>query len=104
MQARARWSDPATSHEAARLIERNGKAAHNRRLLLTAARAHPERTAGELARHTGLDRHEASRRLPELRDAGFLLSGKPRICEVLGTKAMVWWPADEPEYKQEELC
>jgi hypothetical protein len=106
MQARARRSDPDTSHEAARLIEGDGKAARHRRMLLEAVESRPGRTAAEYGIQTGLDRYEASRRLPELRDAEFIEAPKAwiRICQVRGTSSLTWWPPSrKPELKQEEL-
>ena len=91
MHARARRTDPATSHDAARLIEGNGKAAENRRILLQKIRhLGGEWTAGELAFFCDMDRHEASRRLPELRP-WFIVNGeRPRRCTILATMAMTW--------------
>ncbi len=102
IQASSRRTDPATSVEAAKLIEGTGKAARHRRILLDKVRQVPGQTAGELARFAVLDRHEVSRRLPELRPM-FVESRDPRKCRELGTKAMTWWPADPPEVTQGTL-
>lgn len=101
-QARSRRSDPATSVEAARRIEGDGKAAKHRRMLLEAVRARPKRTAAEYGKQVGLDRFEASRRLPELRPF-WVDCGDPRECEVLKSKCMTWWPAKEPTMVQRTL-
>ena len=104
MQARARRSDPGTSHDAARLIEGSGKAAVNRRILLERIRSlGGEWTAAELARFCDMDRHEASRRLPELREGGFIKNGSsPKRCTLQNTMGMTW-QEDLDEDPQQEL-
>lgn len=90
--ARARRTDPATSHLAALEVEASGRAASQRRKCLEVVLREPGLTAAEIARAAGLERHAASRRLPELRRAGLVESRDPRICRVQGTRAMTWWP------------
>src|SRR5688572_18074352 len=89
--ARARNTDPLTSYQAAGQVERSGVAHGQRRACLEVVQVHSGLTAAEIAERAGLERHAASRRLPELREAGLVRSGKPRICGVQGTNAMTWW-------------
>lgn len=92
MPALARNTDPLTSHEAAARIVAIGTAADHRSLLLDAVGRMPGRTCAELARMVGLDRHQASKRLPELRAAGLVRNGADRKCSIAGTTQMTWWP------------
>lgn len=69
-QAAARRTDPASSHAAADEHEKSGKAATRRARLENAVYANPGKTSKELAEITGLERHEASRRLPEIERMG----------------------------------
>jgi len=91
--ARARNSDPFTSHEAAREAEASGRASAHRQLCLDEVLKHPGKTAAEIAVAVGLERHAPSRRLPELRDAGLLKNGPARICKVTGRMSLTWLPA-----------
>jgi len=64
----ARLLDPETSHEAGAAVERFGKAqAHRERCELALLR-NPRITAKTVAKIAKVERHEASRRLPELRE------------------------------------
>jgi hypothetical protein len=90
MVARARATDPATSHEAAELVEATGRANSQRRAVYDYVRAHPSETGSEIARGMGWERAMVSRRLPELRGAGLLVTGKARVCTVSGTNQMTW--------------
>ncbi len=105
--AKSRYTDPATSVDAARLIEGSGKAALDRKALyLMIAEMHPRQmTAPELGVFCGVDRHNASRRLPELRDSGFIDQGdESRRCEIQGTISMTWKKKRDPsEDPQKEL-
>ena len=103
VQASARRTDPATSLEAARKLERVGKAHTQRMNCVRAVREHPGKTAYEIARILGCDGIIPGKRLPEARKLGFVKNGTPRVCEVRGSKAMTWWPGDRPEIKQEEM-
>ena len=89
-RALARRSDPATSHGGASaavcvLGETQQRA-------LTAVRAHPNRTAGELNVAVGLDpdSRRIGRRLNELERAGVVRRGPARTCTVTGHAAHVW--------------
>lgn len=90
--ASSRATDPPTSRKAAQAHERGGKAELHRERLLNEVCTGPGRTAVELAqRLDGIDRHEASRRLPELRDRGLVESRDPRKCSIKGTSMVTWW-------------
>ena len=103
--ARARTLDPDTSKLAAQRVTDNGRAMNNRQLCFDAIVREPGLTSGEVAAITGLDRHEAARRLPELREARPphnrpLLRNLPstiphwkRTCRITGTPSMTWWLA-----------
>lgn len=91
--ARARVSDPDTSHEAARRVERSGKAERQRKALLTEVTRRPGQTAGEIAERLGMDRYDASRRLPDLLDdPPRVAKGRKRRCGVLSSTCVTWWP------------
>ena len=92
--ARARRTDPSTSHEAARNIESSGKAATQQRECLAAVRALPGQTSGEIAEALGGDRYIPSRRLPELRRYGLVANGEKRLCQVMATNQMTWYPLE----------
>lgn len=93
--ARARRTDPRTSHEAAREAEANGRAATHRAICLEEVRKNPGRTAAEIAAATGMERHVPSRRLPELREAGFVKNVEIRVCRVTGRNSMTWYVVAE---------
>lgn len=102
--AKSRYTDPATSVDAARLVEGTGKATRERnQLYRMICLVHPsEKTAGELAKLTGIERHETSRRLPELRPL-LVGNGNARRCEVLKTMATTWRRKRVDEDKQGQL-
>lgn len=103
MKARARRTDPATSHEAAQLVEITGKAGSQRRLCYDEVFRNPGSTASEIAAALQIERIIPGKRLPELRDGGVIKTGSERICRVRGTMCMTWWPAAAPEMKQATL-
>lgn len=94
----ARNTDPSTSHDAARAMDRSGRARLQRQRCLRAVLAMPGRTAAEIALVTGMERHAPSRRLPELRDAGLLVNGEARICTARGLRSLTWYPASAPAH------
>jgi hypothetical protein len=89
--AAARATDPQSSHQAAHQVERSGKADSHRALCLKAVKAAPGSTSAEIAAATGLERHEAARRLPELRLRGLVRNGDQRECGETGNQSMTWW-------------
>ncbi|MFW5829721.1 MAG: MarR family transcriptional regulator [Planctomycetota bacterium] len=93
--AYARLTDPSTSQEAAAATEASGRAGTHRALCLSAVRAQPGLTAAEIANAVGLERHEPSRRLPELRERGLVRNGPERQCRIQGTRSITWFPTPE---------
>ena len=93
MTARARSTDPFTSHAAACEAEASGRAGAQREVCLAEVLKNPGKTAAEIAVATGLERHAPSRRLPELRDAGLVMNGEARVCAVTGRMSITWFPA-----------
>lgn len=94
MTTLTRSTDPATSREAAALMDGTGAATAHREACLAEVRRLPGQTAAEIAKAIGLERHEPSRRLPELRTAGRVRNGTSRICAVVGHRSMTWWPVE----------
>lgn len=92
--ARARTSDPETSHAAAQQVEASGRAGSDRNRLLQAVRLHPGHTAGELALldSVNMERSEVSKRLPELRRLGLVRNGEARECFARKSRMLTWWP------------
>ncbi len=94
----SRTGDPSTSAEAERAHTASGRRDVNAQHLLDLVREFPGRTAVELARLSHLpaesQRHEASRRLPELRDRGLVRNGKVVVCSESCTRQMTWWPVE----------
>lgn len=91
--ARARRTDPWTSHAAAREIESKGRAESHRRLCLAEVQQTPGQTSAEIASRVGIDRNAAARRLPELREMGLVHNGsEARTCTIVGSKCITWWP------------
>lgn len=91
-EARARCTDPETSHAAAREADESGRTAKQRFIVLEYVERVPGATAAEIAVLAGLERHVPSRRLPELREAGLVRNGAARICRKTGRKSLTWWP------------
>lgn len=89
--ANYRRNDPPTSREAATIAESSGSLNVQRRQCLDTVKSHPGLTSAEIAREAGLERHQAARRLPELRTAGLLRNGEIRRCRVCGKQSLTWW-------------
>jgi predicted HTH transcriptional regulator len=70
MTARARNSDPSSSHDAAAHVAKKGVARRQCETVLAALKVRPGRTSNELANEAGLDRYVVARRLPELKKRG----------------------------------
>jgi hypothetical protein len=94
MEARARRTDPVTSHEAAARAEQTIARAH-RIMCLREVQINPGQTSAEIAESIGLDRYQVARRLPELADCDppQIMRGRSRTCSVKGTRAITWEPA-----------
>jgi len=91
VSAKARRTDPDTSHEAARRADKFA-ATGQRVRCLECVEGHHGLTSGEMADLLGVDRHVPARRLPELRDAGLVKSLAPRKCRSRGSTSLTWWP------------
>ena len=89
MEAKARRTDPSTSHEAARSFERTSAKAH-REMIRDYVRANPGQTCDEIADGVGLDRVATGKRLPELRKAGLIGQGSIRKCSIKGRRMLTW--------------
>ena len=94
MITNARSTDPITSHLAGQEAEQSGRSTTHREICYVSVCIHPGHTAAEIAKRTRLERHEASRRLPELREKGLIVNGEQRICEVTKHSSMTWMVAD----------
>lgn len=88
----ARRTDPISSVEAAVGHIASGKLTANLLALLQLVTAYPDSTAVELCEKTTLERHEVSRRLPDLRMRGLVYNGEPRDCKVNGSRMLTWCP------------
>ena len=88
-----RSTDPDTSRmAAAKAAAANACQRESCRLAVNRA---PGLTAAEIAAECRLERHVPSRRLPELRAAGKVVSGSPRVCRVTHSLSLTWWPAEK---------
>jgi hypothetical protein len=97
-EARARATDPGSSHEAARAMNESGKARAHREMAVDMVWKHPGNTSRELAGLPDcpgeLDRYELARRLPEAECEGQVKKGPKRKCKVAGTLAVTWRPGE----------
>ena len=84
--ARARRTDPASSHAAADQAEADGTVATHALIALGAVRRLPGFTSKRLADACELDRYQLARRLPELERRGLVR----RVSDVGGER---WFPA-----------
>lgn len=90
--ARARTTDPQTSHEAAHFIEVTA-APSQRVRALGWVKVYPGLTCSEYAAAMELDRAALSKRLPELERDGLIRKGTPKLG--LGkVKESTWWPVE----------
>lgn len=87
-----RCGDPDTSRQAAERVTANGSRADHLQRVVAAVNAHPGSTSAELAKHSGLERHEAARRTADAANAGLIVRGHHKTCSVNGTRATTWWP------------
>lgn len=87
--ARARKSDPVTSHSAAECVEASGVAAQRRAAITESLRRNPEQTFREIAADIQVDPVEVMRRLNDLERARLVEKVGIRTC---GTgRAMTTW-------------
>lgn len=93
MRHNYRKTDPITSFLAGLDCYIAGTAIRHGHLCLRAVTATPGLTAREIEARIGIKAHK---RLPELRTAGLVRNGKPRLCTITGRLAMTWYRADVP--------
>lgn len=103
MHARARRTDPSTSHQAAFDVESTGSAESQRARCLEIVRKNPGLTAPEIAELAHVDRYVASRRLPDLRELGHVRNGPVRRCRIKGTSMLTWESCSTKSTIQGEL-
>jgi DNA-binding transcriptional ArsR family regulator len=87
----ARSSDPATSHEAARELDRSGERRRAAMRALQAVRDHPGLTANELELVCGVTDGSIRKRLKELERMGLVRRGEVRVSGVSGKRNQTWW-------------
>jgi hypothetical protein len=89
----ARATDPQSSHDAADEHTARGARQCNIERVVDHVRAFEGLTSAEIAKRTGLERHEAARRLPDAEKAGAVQKGAMRRCSISGRLVVTWWPA-----------
>lgn len=90
--AQEHTTDPA---ETTQNVESGDLASAQRKACLDEVIKNPGKTAAEIAKATGLDRHTPSRRLPELRLAGLVKNGPQRRCSTSHRQSLSWLPHKE---------
>lgn len=92
--ARARTSDPVSSHAAAVQMELAGMSKWQRDLVLRLVLAYPGMTSLELSRLDvcPLDRYQIARRTAELAEDGQLIKGAIRLDQTTNRPSVTWWP------------
>lgn len=85
-----RVTDPDTSLLAAIATTQSGRRETHKRILLDAVVRWPGSTSAELASWVGLERHEAARRLADLRNDGAVRQGAKRACLLCGNVCVTW--------------
>ncbi len=90
-------ADPVTSVDAGERHLKSGKLGANCKVALELVRLYPGKTAVELFNAQGdmgsMNRHEMSRRLADLKNAGLVKHGPARACEFAPHSTMVTWEA-----------
>lgn len=86
--ANARRTDPITSHLTANInpVQRESMM----RQMINACANHPGKTARELARIAGLDRHDGMKRLNDAHKKGYVQQAGIATCGDSGRTATVW--------------
>jgi hypothetical protein len=82
--------DPVTSALAARELEESGARDSQKREVYFAVKQYPDRTSAELAVITGMDRYMLARRLPDLREDGWVENSGKKVCLMTGGLAFTW--------------
>ena len=88
----ARNTDPVTSHLAAQAVTESGSRQSHNQQCLKEVRKNPGASSAKIAKATGLDRHEAARRLSDLNGIS-VEKGEPARCKLCkGKLCVTWWP------------
>lgn len=113
-QGMVRTADPGSSHIAARRHVGTGRRQANQAIIRALVTQYPGRTSVELhamlrgADQDRINRHELSRRLPELEEAGLIhrcARNQMRKCRIKRTHMLTWWPGPRPpEVKHGAAC
>jgi hypothetical protein len=95
-EAKARSSDPQSSHEAAQRMNDSGKAKAHVEHVTDHVWKQPGLTSREIAElpDCDLDRWEVARRLSDAEKLGQVKKGPKRKCKVAGTLAVTWRPGE----------
>ena len=90
----SRSSDPGTSHEAEKSINKDSTRESNARRLLEIVREKNGLTTGEIGQLVG-NMDGWWKRLSDLKNLGLILQGTPRVWSGTGRKQSTWWPRGE---------
>jgi hypothetical protein len=85
--AKARKTDPQTSHEAAGRFDPT----LHRAMIYSGILANPGLTCAELAQRIGLGYFQISKRMKEIQRLGLAVPGETRICTVNGSRMRTWY-------------
>lgn len=86
--ANARRTDPITSHLTADINKAERESMM--RKMVKACGQYPGKTARELARIAGLDRHDGMKRMNDARKRGYVAKSGIAICGDSGNRATTW--------------
>lgn len=95
-------ADPVTSDQAAEKLKKSGRLKGQRLNVYNAVKKWPGRTSAEIADNMDIDRHTAAKRLPELRNAGYLVNGKIRKCRVCKNNCLTWFVKENEDAIEKE--
>jgi len=87
--------DPQTSRDAAEDLKASGRLGRHQQIVLDGVRRRNGGTHAEIAAITPLDWLQVARRLSELRRAGRVRRGAPRLCTVKRSRCCTWWVVTE---------
>lgn len=94
--ARARRTDPRSSHEAARGMNQSGAVGTHNAIIVDGIKRHPGLTASELACHIPLTDVQIRKRVPDLaRQGGPIMYGRHRRSNRTGRLEQTYWPPVE---------
>lgn len=90
--ARARKSDPETSHQAAAEVEATGAASAHRSIIVAYLKQHPGETNAEIAEGSGLDYCQIHKRMAELERMNLVIRGQQKKCPIHQRQMLCWFP------------